>query len=197
MQAKVLSLNPTQHITMLHNLPLFTSFFSFPFFQEFLIMSRTFIVSSIVAASIASVTFADKKEPHADIWVTALGGSLVTGGWDHITGEVIAPSLRVFEGELGLDPLFPFSGDEPGIGSDLVGTPRRRIPCWLPTAAKMLRASLAVRSVSSCRKALTCTPSTRFSVTAAQIRPTASTSSHSPWAHRATQPVTPSGQCST
>ena len=38
-------------------------------------MSRTFIVSSIVAASIASVAFADKKEPHADIWVTALGGS--------------------------------------------------------------------------------------------------------------------------
>ena len=85
-------------------------------------MSRTFIVSSIVAASISSVTFADKKAPHADIWVTALGGSLVTGGWDDVSGEVIAPSLRVFEGELGLDPLFPFSGDEPGIGSDLVGT---------------------------------------------------------------------------
>jgi hypothetical protein len=85
-------------------------------------MSRAFIVSSIVTASIASATFAATKEPHPDIWVTASGSSLITGGWNDTTGEVIAPSLRVFEGELGLDPSFPFSGDEPGIGSDLVGT---------------------------------------------------------------------------
>ena len=195
MQASALSLTSTQHITMLHNLPLFTSFFSLPFFQEFPIMSRTFIVSSIVAASIASVTFADKKEPHADIWVTALGGSLVTGGWDHITGEVIAPSLRVFEGELGLDPLFPFSGDEPGIGSDLVGT---TLTMNLLQGISVWNGSGYTASpFSLCRKALTCTPSTHSSVPAAQIRPTASTSSHSPWAHRATQPATPSGQCST
>jgi hypothetical protein len=62
---------------------------------------------------------------HADIWVTAFGGQLVTGGWDHETGVVINPGQRVFAGDLGLDPSFPFSGDEPGIGSDLVGSTLR------------------------------------------------------------------------
>ncbi|MCX5639449.1 MAG: hypothetical protein NT059_01350, partial [Planctomycetota bacterium] len=85
-------------------------------------MSRTFMLSSLVAVSLVSVAVAAGKAPHADVWVSALDGSLRTGGWDHATGQVIAPSLRVFEGELGLDPLFPFSGNEPGIGSDLVGT---------------------------------------------------------------------------
>lgn len=63
-----------------------------------------------------------EKEPHLDLWITASDGALVTGGWDHLTGEVVNPSQRVFEAEFGIDPAFPFSTDEPGIGSDLVGT---------------------------------------------------------------------------
>jgi hypothetical protein len=78
---------------------------------------RSIAITSMLA--IASAASADVV--HADIWVTSLGGRLVTGGWDHETGDIISPGQRVFEGELGLDPSFPFSGDEPGIGSDLVG----------------------------------------------------------------------------
>jgi hypothetical protein len=86
--------------------------------------SRLPSASLLAAAALAAAPAAAGvvKEPHLDIWVTAAGGTLVTGGWDHETGEVVEASLRVFEGELGLDPIFPFSGDEPGIGSDLVGT---------------------------------------------------------------------------
>jgi opacity protein-like surface antigen len=79
---------------------------------------RSFAIVSTVLA-LASAATADVV--HADIWVTQIGGQLVTGGWDHETGTVVNPSQRVFEGELGADPSFPFSGDEPGIGSNLVG----------------------------------------------------------------------------
>ncbi len=80
-------------------------------------------VALAAAALTATMARADvEKEPHLDLWITSSGGALVTGGWDHETGLVVNPSQRVFEGELGLDPFFPFSGDEPGIGSDLVGT---------------------------------------------------------------------------
>lgn len=71
---------------------------------------------------VATPAFADEKEPHADIYVQSLNGALSTGGWDHTTGEVLFPELRVFEAEFGIDPAFPFSTDEPGIGSNLVGT---------------------------------------------------------------------------
>jgi hypothetical protein len=57
-----------------------------------------------------------------DIWVYASGGNLVTGAWNHDTGEVTNPFARVFGVEFGEDPAFPFSTDEPGIGSSLVGT---------------------------------------------------------------------------
>ena len=79
-------------------------------------------ILTIAMLSIAAPAAADKKAPHLDLWVTAIDGVTVTGGWDHATGDLVNASQRVFEAELGLDPAFPFSGDEPGIGSDLVGT---------------------------------------------------------------------------
>jgi hypothetical protein len=85
-----------------------------------MIRSSTFV--TIATLGLASPSLAALAKGHLDLWVTASGGSLVSGGWDHATGEVVNPSQRVFEGELGLDPAFPFSGDEPGIGSDLVGS---------------------------------------------------------------------------
>lgn len=84
-------------------------------------MNRSIAVVSLASLVAAAPASAD-KEPHLDLWVTAVGGVTVTGGWDHGTGAVVNASQRVFEAELGLDPAFPFSGDEPGIGSDLVGT---------------------------------------------------------------------------
>ena len=79
-------------------------------------------ILTIAMLSIAAPAAADKKAPHLDLWVTAIDGVTVTGGWDHATGDLVNASQRVFEAELGLDPAFPFSGDEPGIGSDLVGS---------------------------------------------------------------------------
>ena len=82
--------------------------------------SCTLVLASAFALPLGASALADVV--HADIWVTSSAGQLVTGGWDHETGTVINPDQRVFEGELGLDPSFPFSGDEPGIGSDLIGS---------------------------------------------------------------------------
>ncbi len=85
--------------------------------------ARTVAILASTALLAATPALADEgKEPHLDLWISTAGGTLVTGGWDHLTGEVVAPSLRVFEAEFGIDPLFPFATDEPGIGSDLVGT---------------------------------------------------------------------------
>lgn len=57
-----------------------------------------------------------------DVWISSVGGALVTGGYDHTTETVINPSQRVFAAEFGVDPTFPFSTDEPGFTSDLVGS---------------------------------------------------------------------------
>jgi hypothetical protein len=85
-------------------------------------MIRSIATASLASLALSPAAVAALEGGHLDIWVTASGGQIVTGGWDDGTGEVVNPSQRVFEGELGLDPAFPFSGDEPGIGSDLVGT---------------------------------------------------------------------------
>ncbi|MFM7260173.1 MAG: hypothetical protein ACKO3W_06170, partial [bacterium] len=86
------------------------------------VLFGTAVGSLICTLVLATPAFADVKEPHADIYVQSANGALFTGGWDHGTGEVLFPELRVFEAEFGIDPTFPFSTDEPGIGSNLVGT---------------------------------------------------------------------------
>ena len=75
-------------------------------------MLRSFIVVTAAAAALAMPALAE--EGHEDIWVTSSGGQLVTGGWDHETGEITSPFLRVFKADMGEDPEFPFSIDEPG-----------------------------------------------------------------------------------
>jgi len=82
-------------------------------------MSLTRSIIAVAALAVAPSALAE--EVHADIWVSARDGALFTAGWDHASGQVINASQRVFEGELGIDPDFPFSGDEPGIGSNLLG----------------------------------------------------------------------------
>lgn len=82
---------------------------------------KQLIASTLLTLALAPAALAE-KEPHADIYFAAgTEGRLYTAGWDHATDQIITPDQRVFEGELGLDPMFPFSGDEPGIGSNLVG----------------------------------------------------------------------------
>jgi hypothetical protein len=81
---------------------------------------RTVISALLASTAIAASARADGDQP--DMWVYASGGTLVTGGFDHATETVVSQDLRVFEAEFGIDPTFPFSGDEPGIASDLVGS---------------------------------------------------------------------------
>jgi uncharacterized protein (TIGR03382 family) len=71
-------------------------------------------------ASLGSVAHADGAL--GDVWISSLNGTLITGGFDHTTGTVINPSQRVFAADFGIDPAFPFSTDEPGFTSDLLGS---------------------------------------------------------------------------
>lgn len=91
-------------------------------------MQFTIRSSSVVAASLSLVAAVSSFDSTAradgelgDVWISSLGGTLVTGGFDHTTGTVINPSQRVFAAEFGEDPAFPFSIDEPGFTSDLIG----------------------------------------------------------------------------
>jgi len=88
----------------------------------FSIPSLALTVGAIGTCSVGALAIPDEEGGHADIWVTSSSGQLVTGAWDHTSGEVTNPAQRVFEAEFGEDPSFPFSGDEPGIGSNLVGS---------------------------------------------------------------------------
>ncbi|MBM4111703.1 MAG: hypothetical protein FJ254_10210 [Phycisphaerae bacterium] len=83
-------------------------------------MLRSHLVALFASATLAMPLFA--QELHEDIWVTSSNGALTTGGWDHSTGEITSPFLRVFKADMGADPSFPFSIVEPGIGSDLIGS---------------------------------------------------------------------------
>jgi len=83
-------------------------------------MFRSLLITTVASATFAMPVLAE--EEHEDIWVSSSNGTLYTGGWNHDTGEITSPFLRVFKADMGEDPEFPFSIDEPGIGSDLIGS---------------------------------------------------------------------------
>jgi hypothetical protein len=87
--------------------------------QSFLARSASLIALAGVY-SLGSVAHADGAL--GDVWISSLNGTLITGGFDHTTGTVINPSQRVFAADFGIDPTFPFSTDEPGFTSDLLGS---------------------------------------------------------------------------
>lgn len=64
---------------------------------------------------------AHADEVHLDPYVWAQNGRIEIGAWDDDANALYAPSYRVFGAELGEDPEFPFSIDEPGIRSNLNG----------------------------------------------------------------------------
>ncbi len=81
-------------------------------------MKSLLSVVSLCVSVFASSTLAE--EIHGDIWLYANGNQLVTGSYDHTTGEILSLNTLVFEAEFGIDPIFPFSGDEPGFGPNLM-----------------------------------------------------------------------------
>jgi hypothetical protein len=85
--------------------------------------SLSLVTVATLAGGIHSLTsLAHADGVLGDVWISSVGGALVTGGYDHTTETVINPSQRVFAAEFGVDPTFPFSTDEPGFTSDLVGS---------------------------------------------------------------------------
>ncbi len=85
-------------------------------------------IAAAAAIGLSAPALADGD--HLDVWLT-IGddGRLVVGGISEPDDGPVEffPGMRVFEGELGEDPQFPFSGDEPGFemedGSVDPGTP--------------------------------------------------------------------------
>lgn len=78
-----------------------------------------------VGAALSSVALvaplAHADEAHYDPFVWAQNGRIEIGAWDDDEDKLHAPIWRVFGAELGEDPKFPFSIDEPGIRSSLLG----------------------------------------------------------------------------
>ena len=75
------------------------------------------LFSVISLSMLAYTSSAMAEEVHGDIWLYVNSNQLVTGSYDHTTGAIISLNTRVFEAEFGIDPSFPFSGDEPGFGA--------------------------------------------------------------------------------
>ena len=84
--------------------------------------ASSFVALAAVVAGISALDSTARADGElGDVWISSVAGTLVTGGFDHTTGTVINPSQRVFAAEFGIDPAFPFSTDEPGFTSDLLG----------------------------------------------------------------------------
>ncbi|MBU3728090.1 MAG: hypothetical protein FGM37_02425 [Phycisphaerales bacterium] len=80
------------------------------------------VAAAATLSSIALVApLAHADEAHLDPYVWAQGGRIEIGAWDDDTNKLHEPFYRVFGAELGEDPDFPFSIDEPGIRSSLNG----------------------------------------------------------------------------
>lgn len=75
----------------------------------------------IFLAGTLAAPLAHADEVHLDPFVWAQNGRIEIGAWDDDANKLHAPIYRVFGAELGEDPEFPFSIDEPGIRSDLNG----------------------------------------------------------------------------
>lgn len=178
-----------------------------------LLPSRTTSLAAVaaIAAGVSALDSTARADGAlGDVWISSVGGTLVTGGFDHSTGTVINPSRRVFAADFGIDPAFPFSTDEPGFTSDLIGSTmtvnllqglgrwngadstRRLRRSSQATADKTRRAPRADHSASSSPPDSTFTPSSRSST-----RSTGSTSRPSRRARPDTATARPSTCCST
>lgn len=81
------------------------------------------VIPTLVAlcASATACPAALAEGIHLDPFVWLQAGRIEIGAWDDDAGALHAPLWRVFGADLGEDPDFPFSIDEPGIRSQLAG----------------------------------------------------------------------------
>ncbi|MFO0784273.1 MAG: hypothetical protein U0636_11395 [Phycisphaerales bacterium] len=86
-------------------------------------MKTHFDCLTVVCAFALTSTLATQAVAHdVDVWISASNGMLTTSGYDHETGRITYPGLRVFGADMGDDPMFPLAAFDPGFGSDLVGS---------------------------------------------------------------------------
>ncbi len=76
---------------------------------------KSAFVSTLALSAFAFPVVADEKEPHSDVWLRIVDGTIVTGSITEGTpGDPIAENERVFATDMGEEPDFPFSAFEPG-----------------------------------------------------------------------------------
>ncbi|MEM7229213.1 MAG: hypothetical protein AAF432_10405, partial [Planctomycetota bacterium] len=74
------------------------------------------VVATATTLSFASPFGAEEEEEHFDAWFRNVDGKVVTGSrFEDLSFRSL--NERVFGAEMGEDPLFPFSADEPGFQS--------------------------------------------------------------------------------
>lgn len=85
------------------------------------IAARLVAAGTALAATAIVSPLAHAEGGHLDPFVWAQNGRIEIGAWDDDENTLHAPMWRVFGADLGEDPDFPFSIDEPGIRSNLNG----------------------------------------------------------------------------
>lgn len=83
--------------------------------------ARLVAAGTALAATAVVSPLAHAEGGHLDPFVWAQDGRIEIGAWDDDENKLHAPMWRVFGADLGEDPDFPFSIDEPGIRSNLNG----------------------------------------------------------------------------
>ena len=85
------------------------------------IAARLVAVGAALSATVLITPLAHAEGGHLDPFVWAQNGRIEIGAWDDDENVLHAPIWRVFGADLGEDPDFPFSIDEPGFRSSLTG----------------------------------------------------------------------------
>lgn len=81
------------------------------------------IIPMVITGILACASFAYAQgEPHIDPFIWAQNGQLQTASWAASTDTIVDSTARVFGADFGEDPTFPFATEDPGIGSNLLGS---------------------------------------------------------------------------
>ncbi len=89
--------------------------------QSHTLAARLVASGAALSATLLVAPAAHAEGGHLDPFVWAQNGRIEIGAWDDDENKLHAPMWRVFGADLGEDPDFPFSIDEPGIRSSLNG----------------------------------------------------------------------------
>ena len=77
-------------------------------------------MTTIIASFLGYASFASPQ--HVDGYIWAQGGQLQSASWDDTTDTIVDSNARVFGADFGEDPFFPFASEDPGFGSNLLGS---------------------------------------------------------------------------